>query len=46
MDQESYQRSLTGPASHAAYKQRQVDTARTRVFGRELLRWIEAQPQG
>ncbi|MRW93931.1 TIGR04552 family protein [Duganella sp. FT80W] len=43
MDEDSYQRSLTGPASHAAYKQRQVDTARTRVFGRELLRWIEAQ---
>nr|WP_315252147.1 TIGR04552 family protein [uncultured Duganella sp.] len=43
MDEASYQRSLSGPASHAAYKQRQVDTARTRVFGRELLRWIEQQ---
>ena len=41
MDQDSYQRSLTGPASHDAYKRRQVDTARTRVFGRDLLRWIE-----
>lgn len=38
MDADSYQRSLTGPASHDAYKKRQVDTARTRVFGRELLR--------
>ncbi|NYE64124.1 uncharacterized protein (TIGR04552 family) [Duganella sp. 1224] len=45
MDEDSYHRSLSGPASHAAYKQRQVDTARTRVFGRELLRWIEQQPQ-
>ncbi|MFC0168141.1 TIGR04552 family protein [Pseudoduganella danionis] len=40
MDADSYQRSLTGPASHDAYKKRQVDTARTRVFGRELQRWI------
>ena len=45
MDEASYQRSLSGPASHAAYKQRQVDTARTRVFGRDLLRWIGEQPQ-
>ncbi|MBV7538311.1 TIGR04552 family protein [Duganella sp. sic0402] len=43
MDEASYQRSLSGPASHEAYKQRQVDTARTRVFGRELLRWIAHQ---
>ncbi|TFW29947.1 TIGR04552 family protein [Duganella callida] len=43
MDQASYERSLNGPASHAAYKQRQVDTARTRVFGRELLRWVQQQ---
>jgi len=42
MDADSYQRSLTGPASHDAYKKRQVDTARTRVFGRELLRVIAA----
>ncbi|MYM41748.1 TIGR04552 family protein [Duganella qianjiadongensis] len=42
MDADSYQRSLTGPASHDAYKKRQVDTARTRVFGRELLRSIAA----
>jgi uncharacterized protein (TIGR04552 family) len=45
MDEASYQRSLSGPASHTAYKQRQVDTARTRVFGRDLLRWLEQQPQ-
>ncbi|MYM84620.1 TIGR04552 family protein [Duganella sp. FT50W] len=44
MDEASYQRSLSGPASHEAYKKRQLDTARTRVFGRELLRWIEQQP--
>lgn len=43
MDQASYECSLTGPASHDAYKRRQVDTARLRVFGRELVRWIEAQ---
>ena len=43
MDQASYERSLAGPASHDAYKRRQIDTARTRVFGRELLRWIEQQ---
>ncbi|WP_432381425.1 TIGR04552 family protein [Duganella sp. P38] len=43
LDEASYQRSLSGPASHEAYKQRQVDTARTRVFGRELLRWIGQQ---
>jgi uncharacterized protein (TIGR04552 family) len=40
MDEASYQRSLSGPASHEAYKKRQLDTARTRVFGRELIRWI------
>lgn len=43
MDKVSYERSLTGPASHAAYKRRQVDTARGRVFGPELLRWISRQ---
>ena len=43
MDQASYARSLAGPASHDAYKRRQIDTARTRVFGRDLLRWIEEQ---
>lgn len=44
MDEASYQRSLSGPASHEAYKKRQVDTARTRVFGRELIRWIDSRP--
>jgi len=44
MDEASYQRSLSGPASHEAYKKRQLDTARTRVFGRELIRWIASQP--
>ncbi|MES2148287.1 MAG: TIGR04552 family protein [Pseudomonadota bacterium] len=43
MDQASHERSISGPASHDAYKRRQVDTARTRVLGRELLRWIAAQ---
>ncbi|MYM21068.1 TIGR04552 family protein [Duganella sp. FT135W] len=44
MDEASYQRSLSGPASHEAYKKRQLDTARTRVFGRELIRWIASRP--
>lgn len=44
MDRASHERSLSGPASHDAYKKRQVDTARIRVFGRELLDWIAAQP--
>jgi uncharacterized protein (TIGR04552 family) len=43
MDQASYARSLAGPASHDAYKRRQIDTARARVFGRELLRWVDGQ---
>ncbi|WP_377703141.1 TIGR04552 family protein [Pseudoduganella sp. UC29_71] len=41
MDKASYDRSLSGPASHEAYKRRQVETARLRVLGRELLRWME-----
>jgi uncharacterized protein (TIGR04552 family) len=45
MDQASYELSLTGPASHEAYKRRQVDTARTRVLGRDLIRWIEGQTE-
>ena len=43
MDADSHERSLTGPASHGAYKQRQVDSARIRVFGLELLKWLDAQ---
>jgi hypothetical protein len=42
MDQESHQRSMSGPSSHDAYKRRQVETARLRVFGRELSDWIAA----
>lgn len=37
LDRDSYQCSLIGPASHAAYKQRQIDTARARVLGAELI---------
>jgi uncharacterized protein (TIGR04562 family) len=44
MDKASYDRSLSGPASHEAYKRRQVDTARGRVFGPELVRWLSRQP--
>jgi uncharacterized protein (TIGR04562 family) len=40
MDKASHERSRSGPASHEAYKKRQVDTARARVFGPELLRWV------
>ncbi|WP_426103558.1 TIGR04552 family protein [Massilia sp. TSP1-1-2] len=46
MDRESHERSLSGPASHAAYKRRQVEAARIRVCGRELLDWIAAQAGG
>ncbi|MFA9215623.1 MAG: TIGR04552 family protein [Sphingomonadaceae bacterium] len=40
MDKASHACSLSGPASHDAYKRRQVETARLRVFGRELHDWI------
>jgi uncharacterized protein (TIGR04562 family) len=43
MDRDSHERSLHGPASHEAYKRRQVEAARIRVFGRDLLGWIAAQ---
>ncbi|WUR11559.1 TIGR04552 family protein [[Empedobacter] haloabium] len=43
MDKDSHQRSMTGPSSHEAYKRRQVETARLRVFGRELSDWIVAR---
>jgi uncharacterized protein (TIGR04562 family) len=46
MDKASYERSINGPASHDAYKKRQVDTARLRVLGRELLDWIAAHTNG
>lgn len=38
MDAASHDRSQVGPASHEAYKQRQIDTARRRVLGPELVR--------
>lgn len=40
MDRASYEKTKEGPASHQAYKQRQVETARRRVFGPELLAWV------
>jgi uncharacterized protein (TIGR04562 family) len=43
MDKASHERSMHGPASHDAYKKRQVETARLRVFGRELTDWIAGQ---
>ena len=46
MDKASHERSLSGPASHEAYKRRQVDTARLRVFGRELQDWIASHAGG
>lgn len=42
MDKASHERSLSGPASHEAYKRRQVETARLRVLGRALQDWIAA----
>ncbi|MCE3261215.1 MAG: hypothetical protein K0R43_294 [Pseudoduganella sp.] len=44
MDKASHGRTLEGPASHDAYKKRQVDTARMRVLGRDLIRYLEAHP--
>ena len=35
-----YEIQLMDRASHQAYKRRQVEAARIRVFGRELLDWI------
>lgn len=43
MDRASHARTLAGPASHDAYKRRQVEAARIRVFGRELLASIAAR---
>lgn len=43
MDRLSYQASTSGPASHGAYKKRQVATARRRVLGAELDGWITRQ---
>jgi uncharacterized protein (TIGR04562 family) len=44
MDKASHGRTLEGPASHDAYKKRQVETARLRVLGRDLLRYLETRP--
>lgn len=41
MDRHSYEQSQNGAASHEAYKQRQVETARLRVLGRQLVRWLD-----
>jgi len=46
MDKASHGRTLEGPASHDAYKKRQVETARLRVLGRDLIRHLEAPPAG
>jgi uncharacterized protein (TIGR04562 family) len=43
MDRASHERSLSGPASHQAYKRRQVEAARIRVFGSALLDWLASQ---
>ncbi len=44
LDAASFEKSQQGAASHEAYKQRQVETARRRVLGLELLAWLQAQP--
>ena len=41
LDKTSYLNSLHGPASHEAYKRRQVETARKRVLGNELIKYLE-----
>jgi uncharacterized protein (TIGR04562 family) len=43
MDKASHDRSQSGPASHEAYKRRQIASARLRVFGRELTDLLAAQ---
>ncbi len=43
MDRASREQTLSGPASHGAYKRRQVDTARTRVLGPHLVEWLRTQ---
>lgn len=44
LDAASQAKSQQGAASHEAYKLRQVETARRRVFGPELLAWLAGQP--
>ncbi len=41
MDRQSYLKSINGPASHQAYKKRQIETARRRVLGPQLVRSLE-----
>ncbi|MFO1252353.1 MAG: TIGR04552 family protein [Inhella sp.] len=43
LDAASLAQSQQGAASHEAYKQRQVETARRRVFGPQLLAWLASQ---
>ena len=40
MDRESYLTAMAGPASHQAYKQRQLETARKRVLGPQLIKHL------
>ena len=41
LDAASLAQSQQGAASHEAYKQRQVEAARRRVFGPQLLAWLQ-----
>jgi len=41
VDRESYVQAMQGPASHQAYKARQIETAMQRVLGPELIRFLE-----
>jgi uncharacterized protein (TIGR04562 family) len=43
LDASSFDRSQQGAASHEAYKRRQVETARRRVLGPELLAWLQSR---
>ena len=40
VDRKSYVQAMQGPASHEAYKARQIETARRRVLGPELIRTL------
>ena len=40
LDRASLEQTLSGPASHGAYKQRQIATARRRVLGPRLVEWL------
>lgn len=42
-DAASFEQSQQGAASHEAYKRRQIQTARRRVLGPQLLAWLQAQ---